>query len=156
MAASKKTAVLGLSLWQGTDKPRRADFVADNEALEAKLGGQIGDAAVHLDTARAQKLDTPFAVQTYAGNGSARHTELFDFEPSLAVVFAVNKGASEWNGTCTKHYAGVAEKGGSASAGVALNAIGVTMLQEQTVPASGGAMPALNEKGVTYCVLAFR
>ena len=28
MAASEKTAVLGLSLWAGTDKPRRSDFVS--------------------------------------------------------------------------------------------------------------------------------
>ena len=39
MAASKKSTDLGLCLWEGTDKPRRVDFVADNEAIESQLGG---------------------------------------------------------------------------------------------------------------------
>lgn len=48
MAASKKSTVLGLCLWEGTDKPRRVDFVADNEAIESQLGGHIQNDNLHL------------------------------------------------------------------------------------------------------------
>ena len=68
MAASEKTAVLGLSLWAGTDKPRRADFVSDNTALETLVGGHLGDSDLHLDETRRTRLDEPFTVRTYTGN----------------------------------------------------------------------------------------
>lgn len=52
MAASKKSTVLGLCLWEGTDKPRRVDFVADNEAIESQLGGHIQNDNLHLNDTR--------------------------------------------------------------------------------------------------------
>ena len=36
MPTEQKTS-LGLNRWQGTDKPARSDFVADNETLDALL-----------------------------------------------------------------------------------------------------------------------
>ena len=62
MAASKKSTVLGLCLWEGTDKPRRVDFVADNEAIESQLGGHIQNDNLHLnDTRRKQARGRPRA-----------------------------------------------------------------------------------------------
>lgn len=65
MAASKKSTVLGLCLWAGTDKPRRVDFVADNEAIESQLGGHIQNDNLHLNDTRRKRLDTPTEVRTY-------------------------------------------------------------------------------------------
>ena len=67
MAASKKSTVLGLCLWEGTDKPRRVDFVADNEAIESQLGGHIQNDNLHLNDTRRKRLDTPTEVRTYTG-----------------------------------------------------------------------------------------
>ena len=82
MAASKKSTVLGLCLWEGTDKPRRVDFVADNEAIESQLGGHIQNDNLHLNDTRRKRLDTPTEVRTYTGTGAASRTILFGFSPS--------------------------------------------------------------------------
>ena len=88
MAASKKSTVLGLCLWEGTDKPRRVDFVADNEAIESQLGGHIQNDNLHLNDTRRKRLDTPTEVRTYTGTGAASRTILFGFSPSAVIVFA--------------------------------------------------------------------
>lgn len=95
MAASKKSTVLGLCLWEGTDKPRRVDFVADNEAIESQLGGHIQNDNLHLNDTRRKRLDTPTEVRTYTGTGAASRTILFGFSPSAVIVFAVDKPFSQ-------------------------------------------------------------
>ena len=145
MAASKKSTVLGLCLWEGTDKPRRVDFVADNEAIESQLGGHIQNDNLHLNDTRRKRLDTPTEVRTYTGTGAASRTILFGFSPSAVIVFAVD----------TKQYAGIAA-GGQNSLGVTLSTAQVTVRQTQTAPTDGSGMASLNESGVTYAVLAFR
>ena len=42
MPTEQKTS-LGLNRWQGTDKPARSDFVADNETLDTLLTEHFGD-----------------------------------------------------------------------------------------------------------------
>ena len=88
MAASKKSTVLGLCLWEGPDTPRRVDFVADNEAIESQLGGHIQNDNLHLNDTRRKRLDTPTEVRTYTGTGAASRTILFGFSPSAVIVFA--------------------------------------------------------------------
>ena len=119
MAASKKSTVLGLCLWEGTDKPRRVDFVADNEAIESQLGGHIQNDNLHLNDTRRKRLDTPTEVRTYTGTGAASRTILFGFSPSAVIVFAVGKPFSQATTGCTKQYAGIAA-GGQNSLGVTL------------------------------------
>lgn len=155
MAASKKSAVLGLCLWDGTDKPRRTDFVADNESLESLCGGHIQNGDLHLNDARRKRLDAPTEVRTYTGTGSASRSILFGFNPSAVIVFAVGKPFSQAASGCTKQYAGIASNGQN-SLGVALSTAQVTVQQAQTAPTDGSGMAALNESGVTYAVLAFR
>ena len=114
MAASKKSTVLGLCLWEGTDKPRRVDFVADNEAIESQLGGHIQNDNLHLNDTRRKRLDTPTEVRTYTGTGAASRTILFGFSPSAVIVFAVDKPFSQATTGCTKQYAGIAAGGQNA------------------------------------------
>ena len=155
MAASKKSTVLGLCLWEGTDKPRRVDFVADNEAIESQLGGHIQNDNLHLNDTRRKRLDTPTEVRTYTGTGAASRTILFGFSPSAVIVFAVDKPFSQATTGCTKQYAGIAADGQN-SLGVTLSTAQVTVRQTQTAPTDGSGMASLNESGVTYAVLAFR
>ena len=155
MAASKKSTVLGLCLWEGTDKPRRVDFVADNEAIESQLGGHIQNDNLHLNDTRRKRLDTPTEVRTYTGTGAASRTILFGFSPSAVIVFAVDKPFSQATTGCTKQYAGIAA-GGQNSLGVTLSTAQVTVRQTQTAPTDGSGMASLNESGVTYAVLAFQ
>lgn len=84
--SKQKSTVLGLCLWEGTDKPRRVDFVADNEAIESQLGGHIQNDNLHLNDTRRKRLDTPTEVRTYTGTGAASRTILFGFSPSAVIV----------------------------------------------------------------------
>ena len=152
---SKKSTVLGLCLWEGRSKPRRVDFVADNEAIESQLGGHIQNDNLHLNDTRRKRLDTPTEVRTYTGTGAASRTILFGFSPSAVIVFAVDKPFSQATTGCTKQYAGIAADGQN-SLGVTLSTAQVTVRQTQTAPTDGSGMASLNESGVTYAVLAFR
>lgn len=155
MAASEKTAVLGLSRWKGTDKPRREDFVSDNDALEEKVGGHMRDAALHLNTERAARLDTPFEVRTYTGNGAAQRAVMFSFAPRMAAAFALGKATSVAESGYTKQYAALATAE-HAGGGLKLNSIQVLPQQDQSAPGAGGTMFALNESGVEYLLIALR
>lgn len=155
MAASEKTEVLGLSLWAGTDKPRRVDFVADNTALETLVGGHLNDADLHLDDTRRARIDAPIEVRTYTGTGTASRGLVFSYQPQAVIVFAVGKGPAEYNGTYTKQYTGFSA-GGQHSLGVTLSTVQVQVAQGQTEPGAGGSMAALNESGVTYAMIVFR
>ena len=148
MAASEKTAVLGLSLWAGTDKPRRLDFVEDNEALETLVGGHLQDSGLHLNADRLARVDQPFEARTYTGTDAESRGLAFSFPPQAVIVFAAARGLAEYTGSGTKQYAGFAANGHS-SAGLAVNGIQVTVKQDASTF-------ALNENGVTYVMLAFR
>lgn len=155
MAASEKTPVLGLSLWAGTDKPRRLDFVEDNEALEALVGGHMQNTDLHMDAERLARLDTPFEVRTYTGTGAQSRSFVFGFTPKAAIVFAVGKGPAEYTGTYTKQYMCFSAEGQS-SLGMELSSIQVKVQQDQSEPEAGGSMAAMNENGVSYAIIAFR
>ena len=152
MAASEKTAFLGLSLWAGTDKPKRSDFVEDNEALETLVGGHLQNNDLHLNAARLARVDAPFEVRTYTGTGAENRSIVFGFAPRAVMVFAVGKGAAEYNGTCTKQYAGFSVEG-QHSLGVELSTIQAVVHQQSEAE---GSCAALNETGVVYVMLAFR
>lgn len=74
MASSAKSEKLGLSLWEASDMPERLDFRGDNEALEALVGGHLGDAAKHLDAAEKQFLERPYYTTTFTGIASGSNT----------------------------------------------------------------------------------
>lgn len=154
MPTSNKTPILGLSLWEESDKPRRMDFVEDNQALENILGRHYLDNERHLNAETYLQLHEPFEVRIYTGSGGASRSFAFEFTPQIAVVWAVDKGAAEYTGTCTKQYAGLAAVNGH-SMGISINGMQVTVQQVQSVPESG-SMAALNESGVTYLLLACR
>ena len=110
MAASKKSTVLGLCLWEGTDKPRRVDFVADNEAIESQLGGHIQNDNLHLNDTRRKRLDTPTEVRTYTGTGAASRTILFGFSPSAVIGQAVFTGDDGLHKAIRRHSGGRSEQ----------------------------------------------
>ena len=87
MASSNFTTNLHLSAWAAGDRPKRADFVSDNNIIDTQLGGHILDSAIHLSAAQQDKLNTPYTVSIYAGDGSAERTIQLGFTPQLAIVF---------------------------------------------------------------------
>ena len=48
MPSTNSTEHLALNQWLGTDKPKMADFNADNLKLDAAMGNHLADAVSHL------------------------------------------------------------------------------------------------------------
>ena len=90
MSASVKTANLGLSAWIGSDKPTRLDFVNDNQKLDTAVGNHINSTAVHLSDSDRERLETPYVVGYYGGNGINNRSITLDFEPKAVFVYKKN------------------------------------------------------------------
>ncbi len=79
MASSNKTAHYLLNQWKGTDCPKRVDFNADNELIDAALYAHAANTSSHLSLADRTKLDslsasgaTTIKLGSYLGNGSTQ------------------------------------------------------------------------------------
>lgn len=153
MASTDKTPILGLSKWRGSDKPKRVDFVNDNEVIDAALGGHVNNTDLHLNSDQALRLNQPICIKTITGTGSPERSVVLDFEPAAAVAFAVGKPPVVQNGAQAKVYSAFCaqEKNG---AGIELYFDEVRLLQNTA--GSGGVQNCLNESGVTYVIMAFR
>lgn len=154
MASSSYTPNLHLSAWSASDRPKRADFVSDNSIIDTALGGHLADSAVHLTAEEKQRITEPFMVRVYAGNGeSSRNVEL-GFQAKVAIVFRRGAAPVSLSSGTTSVNCGIATYGYGASAGIALNATGVSV--SQSAAASDGQIVNLNQTGVQYTVVAFR
>lgn len=48
MPTENKTTNLSLNNWLATDKPKREDFVNDNNIIDTVLGTHIADTSLHI------------------------------------------------------------------------------------------------------------
>lgn len=151
MASSDKTAYLALSKWRSTDKPKRIDFVNDNEIIDSSLGGHIGNSDLHLSAERLLQLDSPIEVKVVAGTGGTSRSNVMSFSPRAVLVFAVGKAPVEISGTTIKAYSAFAAPN-QCSAGLLLDGDEVRIYQNT----SGATHYCLNESGVSYVIIAFR
>lgn len=151
MPSSNKTPNLGLNNWSGTDKPKRADFVQDNQLIDAAVHNHAADTDLHCSPEDRARLNQLVSTGFYVGNGASERTLALSFSPSFALVFAHNAApVSTANGAvCT----GFASQN-YASAGVALSGASLTLSQA----AGSGNVPAvsLNESGKAYGYLLLR
>ena len=91
MASANKSEKLGLSLWEETDKPERADFVSDNEIIEQLLGAHLSDSTQHLTASQKNFLNRPVWVQQYIGDGaSQKDIEMPVALPGIIIVWGRN------------------------------------------------------------------
>lgn len=95
MASSEKTSRLGLNLWQETDRPERADFIADNEIIEESLTGHLRDYVKHLSETEKNWVGFPYQLITYVGNGKAERTYTLDINGRAAFIFAIDRPLTE-------------------------------------------------------------
>ena len=151
MPSSNKTPNLGLNNWSGTDKPKRADFVQDNQLIDAAVHNHVADQDLHCSPEDRARLNQLVVTGFYVGNGASERTLTLSFAPSFALVFPHNTApVSTANGAV---YTGFASQR-YASAGVALSDTSLTRSQA----ASSGDSPAvsLNESGKAYGYLLLR
>lgn len=153
MASTEKTSIIGLSKWLAGDKPKRADFVADNEKIDQTLGGHISNASLHLTEQMRERLQNPVSFTQVTGSGSASRSVVLDFEPLFVAVFAVGKPPEVLDSSVCKCYSGFASQS-AASIGVLLDLDEVRLYQNSA--ATDGVRACMNESGVTYVIAAFK
>lgn len=155
MPTNQKTS-LGLNRWQGTDKPMRSDFVADNDTLDALLTGHFADTDKHLTDVDRLILNGP-VVGTYAGNGAASRTVTLAFSPKAVLVFMADAPVQGYDSSrqCRLENVGFAtQQGGTRT--LSLAGAAMTVHQAQGTPAADGTAENLNRTAAQYLYVAFR
>lgn len=155
MASTNKTPNLKLNSWIGSDKPKRTDFVGDNDIIDRELGNHLNDTVVHLTEEDRQKLDVPFSVTTFSGTGVDNRILNFSFEPSFVIVYKRLDSfcKQDSSGNTKINGAFFAKKDGTDSCGVLSKS---TLKLRQSSEADGGFLYNLNEQYGQYVVVCFK
>lgn len=156
MPTNNKTA-LGLNSWVGTDKPMRADFVADNVLLDSLLTGHFNDTQKHLSPADRALLTEGFVLARYTGNGAGSQDITLPFEAKIVIVYGYRKPAASYNAAAGYNecsFAVITPLGGMQ--GVYLDGNILTVCQSAAAQAAGGTLCNLNASGAVYFYAAFR
>jgi hypothetical protein len=173
MPSTQKTAMLLLNKWLGTDKPKREDFNADNDKLDAAFGdlnarvqsseqrlgafeGHVEDGSLHVTAEEKEQWGnggsggSAVEVGSYTGNGNGIRTIELGFKPRFGALFAVGKNMvdGDWNSGECAVYAGFFSTEGC-SADIAITDTGFTVQHMVTLPINGAAV-RFNQGGVVY------
>ena len=159
MSSTNKTANIRLNSWIASDKPQRADFNYDNEAIDAALAEHFADGTAHVTDEERALWNKTTHVGTYYGNGNSSRTITTNcpFTPSFVIVFANSMPPSVTNtGTGnTNHYTGFASSA-LGSYGLSLENGGVIRVTNTVTPTYYKEYASLNESGVSYCYVLFK
>ncbi|MGN1050983.1 MAG: hypothetical protein ACI4QE_01645 [Acutalibacteraceae bacterium] len=154
MASSRKTDNLGLNLWDGSDKPKMADFNSDNTTVDEILGEHIKDYDMHFTTLEKEKLSTPFINKGYNGNGESTREITLDIMPSMVIVLRKNAPLVKYEGGKNYVNSAIIIKWYNGSAGAGINGNVLTVKQGSSGDSS--TVYNLNEKYGEYLILAFK
>lgn len=154
MASSNYTTNLGLCSWAESDRPKRADFVADNGIIDSVLGGHVADTDIHLTAAEKEQALAPYASFMYAGDGQATRTVYLGFRPKFVIVYRRDTAPVGNSSGVAVVNTGFCGYGIGGTAGVSVASTGVTVTQHAS--ASDGKRVCLNESGAQYTVIAFK
>lgn len=153
MASTNRTPNLGLSSWIDTDRPKRMDFVSDNNILDSVLGAHLNDSTSHLTSSEKTKVGEPFKVYILYGTGQSSTNLRCDFTPSLVIAFKIGAPVFEYSNSKNVVNTAMATSQG-ASTGMVMENNVLTFYQ--------GAVPDtnyfnnMNEEYSQYAVIAFR
>ncbi len=87
MASASYTKNLGLCAWEGSDSPKRIDFVNDNAIIDEKLGEHLKDSNIHVTSEEKVLFANPYTVFSYVGDGEKTRTFSLDQNYTFAIVF---------------------------------------------------------------------
>lgn len=154
MSSSNYTPNLHLNAWADSDRPKRADFVADNTIIDTRLGGHLADSGIHVTAAEKAKLNEAVVSTVYAGSGESTRSISLDFTPRVAIVFKRGTPFVQYSGSVNTVYAACAaySHGGSAGLTIGNNAVTVT----EQASAENGVRISLNASGSQYTLIAFK
>ncbi|MBR0412091.1 MAG: hypothetical protein IJI47_00795 [Eubacterium sp.] len=158
MSSTNKTPYLELNSWVGSDIPKREDFNEDNNIIDSTVGTHIANTTAHTSSADKAKINTPFVVVPYTGNGSSSReiTITNDFSPKWGMVFKVSYTPSimDIDNRTEYNYFGVFTPSGS-NIGLSLSGKKLTVQQSAT-SVLGNEIRSYNENGSSYIIIAFR
>ena len=158
MPTSTKTTNLGLNSWLSTDKPKREDFVNDNNIIDNTVSSHIADMLVHLSSEDRELFTNPFYYDILAGDGEESRTFVLDFQPKFILVFLRDTPLISYDpvNQCTVCNYGIAVPTYGATEGVVLRKDELTLSQSQSYPESGGTYINLNSTDGQYVLIALR
>lgn len=155
MSSTNFTPNLGLCDWSASDKPKRADFVSDNNIIDTTLGSHISNSSIHLSPADREKLMSPYSVVSYSGTGSS--TKAVDVEGNPKLVMVMQKFyppvTVDSNGNTEVRFA-VAYQGTGATSGVSISSNKVTVSNDTV--AEDKIKNCLNEQYGQYMMILFK
>lgn len=155
MASSNFTPNLGLCNWSADDRPKRMDFVSDNNIIDERLGNHLNNSDIHVTADEKERITAPYEVMVYAGDGESSKTFTLDKEYNMAIVFQKNKPMVEFdankNAVCRFAISGVTL---GSSSGVTLSKNSITV--KQSGQADDGMIYNFNESFGQYVILLFR
>ena len=154
MATSSYTPNLHLSAWADSDRPKRADFVSDNNIIDTQLGGHIADSTIHVTAQEKAKISEPFVSALYAGSGESSRTIILGFQPKMVFVYKRGVPFVTYSGGVNNVNAACSHYGNGASVGISITSSGVQVTQ--SAEASDGVKVCLNESGCQYTIIAFK
>lgn len=154
MASSNYTANLHLNDWAAGDRPKRADFVSDNQIIDSVLGGHIADNTAHMTAAEKSRLSEPYVLRLYAGNGEASRSIDIGFKPNFVIVYRRGVSPVRLDNGITEVNSAVAAYGFGGTTGLILSQSGFSV--SQTAVNSDGVKVNLNENGVQYTAIIFK
>lgn len=155
MASTSYTRHLGLCEWQGSDRPKRMDFVNDNAIIDQKLGEHLIDSNIHVTAEEKIRFENLYTVFSYAGDGEKTKTFALDNSYSFAIVFQKFYPSVEIddNSDVVSHFA-IAGRVFGSSTGVTLTSNSLIVTQDTY--ATDGVKNNFNESQGQYVALLFR
>lgn len=155
MASTSYTPNLGLCAWDGSDRPKRTDFVNDNAVIDQVVGEHIQNVGMHVTAEEKRLYANPYTVMSYVGDGAASKSIALTESYSFAIVFQkyYPSVTIDSNNNAVSHFAIVGRLFGSSST-MSMNATSITIKQDTT--ATNGIINNFNENEGQYVMLLFK
>lgn len=160
MASTYKTEFLDLNKWIGSDKPKREDFVSDNQKIDDAFNKHINLSDIHVSDMEKDKWnkasEKQYIIGTYTGDGYPTQNIDVGFEIDFVVVYAKNKMPyimTAINQSMSGYMAIGSRYGSSYGVSIKDKAFSVILTSNQSVD---GILSKLNEKDLEYIYIAFK
>lgn len=157
MASSNFTENIGLCNWTGEDRPKRTDFVNDNNIIDNLLGNHLSDKNIHVTIDDKERYLHPYMVKTYSGDGRETKTIELSEDFNVAIVCQRHCPLTEFDssGNAVCHFAIAGKTFGSThSKGVTFS--GNNLLVRQDTTAADGIINNFNEEFGQYVIILLR
>lgn len=154
MPSTNKTPTLRLNQWLETDKPTRADFVADNSLIDSSLGGHIINGMIHLTDEEKRRVGTPFEFRVVQGTDTDERVISLGFQAKIVIYIALDCPPVEFtNGKSVINFCIAARGYGGSGGGVIAD---TELIVNQASPNSESYVYNLNNSDYQYLIISFR